>query len=90
MDAAVQAVGMASLSSLTKDLSKIGTRVGMAMTILSFAAMGGTPLAGVLLDINGGSFLYTQIFGGVITSVGVGFLVAARIADSGFVIRRKL
>ena len=82
---------MASLSTLTKDLSKIGTRVGMALSLLAFAALGGTPIAGALLDASGGGdFLGPQIFGGVITLVGVGFIVSARVAATGWVVRKRL
>jgi len=62
----------------------------MAMSILAFAAMGGTPIAGVILDKSNGSFLGTQIFGGAITLVGIGFLVCARVAETGWWLRRRV
>jgi MCP family monocarboxylic acid transporter-like MFS transporter 3 len=81
---------MGSVTSLTKDLSKIGTRIGMAMTILAFAALGGPPIAGKLIDINGGSFLYTQIFGGTMTFAGVGLLCGARISETGWLLKKRM
>lgn len=81
---------MGSVTSLTKDLSKIGTRVGMAMSILAFAALGGPPIAGKLIDINDGRFLYTQIFGGVATFTGFGLLVGARISETGWLLKKRM
>jgi MFS family permease len=83
-NAAVQGISMGGMSSLTKDLNKTGTRLGMALSILSFAALGGPPIAGALVDVNGGSFLYTQIFGGLVSMIGWGFLCVVRIKQVGF------
>lgn len=90
VNAGVQGIFMGSMTSLTKDLSKIGTRVGMALSILAFAALCGPPIAGKLIDIHEGSFLYTQMFGGTVTVVGSAFLVAARLSETGFVLRRRM
>lgn len=81
---------MGSMTSLTKDLSKIGTRVGMALSILAFAALCGPPVAGRLIDIHGGNFLYAQMFGGTVTVVGSAFLVAARVSATGWVLKRRM
>lgn len=90
VNAAVQGIFMGSVSSLTKDVSKIGTRVGMAMTLAGFGALCGPPIAGQLIDIHGGSFLYTQMFGGTITVVGGLFLVAARVSGTGWVLKKRM
>ena len=90
VNAGVQGIFMGSMTSLTTDLSKIGTRSGMALSILAFAALCGPPIAGRLIDIHGGSFLYTQMFGGTVTVMGSVFLIAARFSETGFVLRRRI
>lgn len=83
IDASVQGIFMSGIASLTEDLSKVGTRVGMALSILSCASLCGPPIAGKLIDMNGGSFLYTQIFGGSVTFAGLALLTACRISKTG-------
>ncbi|EFE42960.1 hypothetical protein TRV_02325 [Trichophyton verrucosum HKI 0517] len=61
--AACQGLFIASCSSLTVDLSKMGTRTGMVFTIVSFATLTGPPLAGMLIEKRNGDYLYAQIFG---------------------------
>jgi MFS family permease len=59
--AGLQSMFPAGLSSLTEDLKKAGVRMGMGFTIVSFACLTGPPLAGALIQMNGGSFLYAQM-----------------------------
>lgn len=90
IDAGVQGISMGSMASLTDDLSKVGTRVGMALSILSIAALCGPPIAGKLIDINDGSFLYTQVFGGAVTFAGVGLLCGSRVSKTGRVLKTRM
>lgn len=78
---AVQSLFVGSVGSLTKDPQKMGVRVGMIFTIISFACLTGPPIAGALIDLDDGNFLYAQIFG--ITSVvcGSAVLAAAAVAS---------
>jgi hypothetical protein len=73
----VQTLFTASIGPLTKDHSKLGARIGMAFTIISLAALSGPPVAGVLVQADGGGFLYAQIFGGTSMLVGFVFLTVA-------------
>ncbi len=79
----VQGMGMAGLPSLTSDLSKIGTRSGMVLSIGSIAALTGAPVAGALIQAGGGRFLYMQIWGGCSMLLGACFMAAAWRARSG-------
>jgi peptide chain release factor 1 len=79
--AGVQSLFPSTCASLTKDLSKNGTRIGMLFSIVSIAALTGPPLAGKLIQVAGGSFLGAQIWAGVCMLLGVGFMVAARSAS---------
>lgn len=76
---AVQTLFPSTLSSLTTDLTKMGVRVGMCFTIVSIACLCGPPIAGALIQANGGNFLHAQIFGGTTMMAGTTILCAARV-----------
>ncbi|KAI0121677.1 major facilitator superfamily domain-containing protein [Xylariales sp. AK1849] len=76
----IQSLFPAGLSSLTTDLRKRGTRMGMTFTIVSFAVLTGNPIAGALITACGGSYVGAQAFTGVSIMVGMGFMFAARMA----------
>ena len=79
--AGVQSLFPAALSSLTKDLKKMGVRIGMVFSIISLASLTGPPLAGALIERDGGDYLYAQIFGGTTMVCGSLMLVGARVAQ---------
>ncbi|KAH6994586.1 hypothetical protein EDB82DRAFT_476315 [Fusarium venenatum] len=62
--AAIQSLFPSCCASLTSDLSKAGTRIGMIFTIISMAALTGSPLAGKLMQVTDGNYLAAQIWGG--------------------------
>ncbi|KAJ5628748.1 MFS monocarboxylate transporter-like protein [Penicillium lividum] len=70
---AVQTLFPSTLSQLTTDLSKMASRVGMVFTVASIACLTGPPIAGALIGLADGSYLYAQLFGG--TSVMLGFIL---------------
>ncbi|TDZ38404.1 Aspyridones efflux protein apdF [Colletotrichum trifolii] len=55
--ATVQGLFPAALSSLTTDLRKAGTRMGMVYSIISLANLSGPPIAGVLIKVGGGRYV---------------------------------
>ncbi|KAI0836179.1 MFS general substrate transporter [Hypoxylon sp. FL0890] len=75
---ALQSLFPAGLSSLTTDLRKQGTRMGMVFTIVSFAVLTGNPIAGAIISSMGGRYEGAQGFTGVCLLVGMGFLMGAR------------
>ena len=81
--AGVQSLFPATLSSLTTDLNKMGTKVGMVFTIYGIATLTGSPLAGALITGDGGSYLHAYIFCGTVMFVGSFVLIAARTARLG-------
>jgi MFS family permease len=83
---AVQSLFVGSVGNLTKDRQKMGVRVGMIFTIVSFACLTGPPIAGALIDLSGGDFLYAQIFGGTAVVFGACVLTAAAIISNRDVI----
>ncbi|KAL0263385.1 hypothetical protein SLS55_002365 [Diplodia seriata] len=75
---AVQTLFPSTLSQLTPDLSKVASRVGMVFTVGSVACLTGPPIAGVLIDLGDGDYLYAQVFGGSAVFLGFLFLGLAR------------
>lgn len=81
--ASIQGLFPAVVSSLTNDPKKAGVRLGMAFTIVSFAALSGEPLAGALIQKDRGKYLYGQIFGGSCMFAAFTTSVFARYAMVG-------
>ncbi|KAK7458522.1 hypothetical protein CaCOL14_006954 [Colletotrichum acutatum] len=86
----VQGVFTPALASLTVDPTKMGARFGMVATIVGVASLAGPPIAGAILDVSGGKYIWAQIWAAVITLLGVGSLVAARVAAVGNVLKAKV
>ncbi|KAL9107242.1 MAG: hypothetical protein Q9227_007866 [Pyrenula ochraceoflavens] len=54
------------ITVITKDLRKLGTRIGTAFGTASFGLLAGNPIAGALVDSTGkGDYKKAQVFGGV-------------------------
>ncbi|RSM06047.1 hypothetical protein CEP52_005935 [Fusarium oligoseptatum] len=75
--AAIQSLFPTGVSLLTQDMSKIGVRMGMAFTVASFAALTGPPIAGAIIDVEGG-YYGAQAFAGSALAVGGGLLLMAK------------
>ncbi|KAL2669971.1 hypothetical protein Neosp_014849 [[Neocosmospora] mangrovei] len=74
----IQAMFPSALASLTTDPSKQGTRIGMVFTIVSFAVLTGTPIAGTLISTMNGRYVGAQAFAGACLTLGTVFLAVAR------------
>ena len=75
--AGVQGLFGAAAASLTPDLRKIGVRIGMVVTAGSIPCLTGSPLAGGLIQLRHGGYLYTQIFGGTSLVLGATLVLGA-------------
>ncbi|KAL2890449.1 Aspyridones efflux protein apdF [Ceratocystis lukuohia] len=80
--AGVQGLFPAGLSTLTPDLSKQGSRIGMAFTIVSFAVLAGPPIEGGLIQAMNGKYYAAQVFAGGCTIIGSVFIFAARMVKA--------
>lgn len=76
----IQSLFPAGLSSLTSDLRRRGTRMGMTFTIVSFAVLTGNPIAGAIITAQGGRYWGAQLFTGLSLVVGMSLICAARVA----------
>ncbi|KAA8893672.1 putative MFS monocarboxylate transporter [Sphaerosporella brunnea] len=87
--AGIQSLFPATLSSLTSDLSKSGTRMGMVFSIVSFACLTGSPIGGAIIQRQMGKYWGGQVFAGICILVGGCILAAARTAKVGWVLSRR-
>ncbi|KAI9035768.1 MFS monocarboxylate transporter [Aspergillus affinis] len=90
VSAAVLGLVVGTIPSLTRDLSKIGTRVGMALTLVSPGPLTGPSVAGALVARGQGGFLGAQVWAGVVLLVAAGVLVVARVSASGWRLMVKI
>jgi MFS family permease len=73
----------AVLTSLTKDMSRVGTRNGMGLAIAGLGTLVGPPVAGALIQSASGEYLIAQMFGGATVFFGSIVLVLGRISITG-------
>ncbi|KAJ4993468.1 transporter MCH4-like protein 6 [Stagonosporopsis vannaccii] len=85
--AGFQGIFPAVLTTLTKDMSRVGTRNGMGFAIMGVGTLVGPPVAGALIQSHGGSYLAAQMFGGATVLVGSCVLVIGRAAITGWVLK---
>lgn len=88
--AGIQSLFPATLSSLTSDLKKAGTRMGMVFSVVSFACLTGPPLGGALLQKDNGRYLYAQMFAASALTCGCLTLMAARVWKTGVRFRARV
>lgn len=75
---ALQSVFPAALASLTTDLGKRGTRIGMVFTIVSFGVLTGPPIESALISALSGKYIGAQVFAGSSLALGSVLITAAR------------
>ena len=78
-----------ALTSLTPDLSRLGTRMGMCSVLCSLGSLCGTPISGAILDGTGGWVGVALFSGFTLLVTGVLFLFA-RWAQAGTNLRMKV
>ncbi|KAI1082296.1 major facilitator superfamily domain-containing protein [Whalleya microplaca] len=70
VNGAGQGVFPGALSSLVTDISKMGTWIGMVFALCGIAVLAGPPTMGGIIDASGGSYLWAQIWAGLVIIVG--------------------
>ncbi|KAL0942713.1 riboflavin transporter MCH5 [Colletotrichum truncatum] len=73
----VQALFPAAVSSLTSDLSQLGSRMGLIFAAVGIGALIGSPISGVIIS-SSGSYVGAQAFAGSALLLGGIFISAAR------------
>ena len=82
--AGIQSLFPATLTSLTTDLKKAGVRMGMCFSVVSFACLTGSPIAGALVQKDGGDYLGAQMYAGSVMMAGCAILLATRVVKIGW------
>lgn len=85
---AFQCLFTTTITSLSKDMSKNGVRLGMAFSAFSIAGLTGPPIGGALLQTNGGGrggYLAAQVGTGLAILVGATLMLVARVKKEGWV-----
>jgi hypothetical protein len=77
------------IASLSDDITKTGTRLGMAFTVISFAALVGGPIGGALLGTDHGGYMPPQVWASVTMVLGFALAVGSRVAKYGYDLRKK-
>ena len=86
---AIQSLFAVSLAALTDDLSKLGTRMGMVFSVVAFACLTGSPIAGALIQADDGRYLGAQIWAATSMLLAAAALTVARVGRTGFVLMAK-
>ncbi|KAJ5128854.1 uncharacterized protein N7443_005968 [Penicillium atrosanguineum] len=87
---AAQSLFPATASTMTPDLRRIGTRIGMILSIVGFATLTGPAIDGVLIQRMNGSFTGAQAFSGSCIILGAFFAACCRVAKGGWKLRVKV
>jgi MFS family permease len=80
----------AALSGLTKDMNKVGVRNGMGFSIVGVASLMGPPIAGALIQMADGGYLWAQVWGATMVLVGGVAVVAGRVSITGWKLRVRV
>jgi predicted MFS family arabinose efflux permease len=87
--AGFQGMFPAVLTSLTKDMSRVGTRNGMGLAVAGIGTLIGPPIAGALVQSYGGGYLIAQMFAGAAVLLGSICLVVGRISITGIKLKMR-
>jgi hypothetical protein len=78
---ATQSLFPAAVGDLsTDDPTRVGTKVGMVLGVVSIGCLTGPPIGGQLVALKDGDFLYAQLFGGFTLLGGSAMYLLAAIA----------
>jgi len=89
IQAAFQCLIPTTVASMTSDLNKVGTRLGMTFSVLSFAALTGPPIGGALLAASNGSYVSGQAWAASATLIGAFLALASRASKVGWKLKVK-
>ncbi|KAL4873106.1 major facilitator superfamily domain-containing protein [Aspergillus spectabilis] len=82
--AALQSLFPAVATTMTPNMQKSGTRLGMIGSIVGIPCLVSPSVQGALIQRNGGDYLYAQVFAASSILVGAVAAVAARVARTGW------
>lgn len=77
------------IPTLSPDLNRVGTRMGMVFAFAGLGLLIGTPIAGALLNVHDHYYVKAQIFCGAVVSGSVVLMTLARTHKVGTALRVK-
>lgn len=80
---AAQSLFPAAATTMTPDIRRTGTRLGMILSFVGLATLTGPAVDGVLIQKMEGKYTGAQVFAGSCIMLGACAATAARIAKSG-------
>lgn len=81
--AAFQSLFPTTIAALSTDITKTGTRLGMAFTAIGFSALVGGPIAGAIVKSNGG-YISATCWASASTLIGALLIGYARVLKHGW------
>jgi predicted MFS family arabinose efflux permease len=88
--AGFQGIFPSVMTTLTKDMSKVGTRNGQGLAIVGLGTFIGPPIAGALIQNYGGKYLSAQMFAGTAVLLGSCILVVGRCSITGLTLKVRV
>ncbi|KAH7072702.1 major facilitator superfamily domain-containing protein [Paraphoma chrysanthemicola] len=82
--AAFQSLFPTTIAAYSTDITKTGTRLGMAFTVIGFSALVGGPISGALLQAADGDYTVPIAWASSSTVVGTALCVTARCVKFGW------
>ncbi|KAI1453893.1 MFS general substrate transporter [Annulohypoxylon moriforme] len=79
-----QCLTATAVASITKRLDTVGTRLGMAFSISSFASLTGPPIGGAIQAASGGKFTGAQAWAASMTFIGFLCFAFVRVNKAGW------
>lgn len=80
----IQSMVPPALASSARDPTKIGVEVGMIFSINGIGCLCGPPIAGALIKMDGGNYLYAQTYAGSVIMCAVLVFLVARALSVGW------
>jgi MFS family permease len=77
------------IASLGDDITKTGTRLGMAFSVVGFAALVGGPIGGALIQADGGRFRGGMIWAALNAVLGTALVTGSRVTKYGWRLKKK-
>ncbi|KAF2732259.1 MFS general substrate transporter, partial [Polyplosphaeria fusca] len=84
--ASFQSLFPSTIAALSNDITKTGTRLGMAFLVIGLSALAGGPIAGAVLEA-GGDYTAPICWSSASTVAGLGLIVSARCVKHGWRVR---
>ncbi|OJJ67695.1 hypothetical protein ASPBRDRAFT_135412 [Aspergillus brasiliensis CBS 101740] len=81
---AAQSLFPATATTMTPDIRRTGTRLGMIFSVVGFATLTGPAIEGALIATDGGRYMGAQLFAGLSVLLGACAAAAARVAKVGW------